>query len=413
MLPFVLLACAWWQRNSIVGKDVMQAIPFFALSGVLGLVTVWFQYDIGEDIVRTDSFLSRLAGAGWAVWFYLYKTVIPYNLSFVYPRWEINASSIVSYLPAGVLLACFAVFWRYRRGWGRGFLFGVGYYVVTLFPVLGFFNIYFMKYSLVADHWQYTSIIGIIALFVGLGMHLKSQCSAALQRFLSVATVCLICLLCVLTWRQEHIYKDVETLWRHTISKNPEAWLAHNNLGIVLDEQGRLEEAIVHFSEAVRIKADYADAHNNMGLARAEQGSLTEAIHHYSEALRIKPDYADVYNNIGVALAGQGQWKEAIDHYSEALRIKPDHALAHNNMGLALVELGKLKEAIYHYEEALHIKPDLALAHNNLGVVFAEQGRLREAIARFSQAVRIKPDYANAKYNLEFCLRQVGGHARP
>jgi hypothetical protein len=126
MLPFVLLGCAWWQRSSIVRKDVVRAIPFFALSGVLGLVTVWFQYDIGGDIVRTDGFFSRLAGAGWAVWFYLYKTIIPYKLCFVYPRWEIDPSSIASYLPAIILLGCFLVLWWYRMGWGEHFCLDLG-----------------------------------------------------------------------------------------------------------------------------------------------------------------------------------------------------------------------------------------------------------------------------------------------
>lgn len=171
MLPLVLLGCVWWQRRRIALNDLFRAIPFFLLSLIMGLVTLWFQYHnaIGSTIVRDDSFLSRLAGAGWAVWFYIYKTVFPFNLSFVYPRWEITDSSLVSFVPILLLLSLLIILFRYRNSWGSPFLFGLGYFVVTLFPVLGFFNIYFMKYSLVADHWQYTSIIGIIALLVGIG----------------------------------------------------------------------------------------------------------------------------------------------------------------------------------------------------------------------------------------------------
>jgi tetratricopeptide (TPR) repeat protein len=443
MLPFVLLGCAWWQRGVIVRKDVAISIPFFALSGLLGLVTVWFQYNtIGEHIVRTDGFFARLAGAGWAVWFYLYKAIIPYKLSFVYPRWEIGAASIVSYLPLISLLGCFAVFWWYRKSWGKACLFGVGYYVVTLFPVLGFFNIYFMKYSLVADHWQYVSIIGIIALVVGLGNYLRSQCNMALRKLLSVAAVSLVCLFCILTWRQENIYRDIETLWRDTISKNPRAWIAHNNLGVVLKQQGRFDEAIAHYSEvlmikphdeaahsnlglalyeqgkldeavghyrkALQIKPDYAEAHYNMGLAYVKQSKLDEAIGHFSMALQIRPDYAEAYTYIGIASYQQGKPDEAIDYYHKALQIKPEYAGAHSNLGIAFASKGRLEEAMHHFSEAIRIRPDFAEAHHNFGLALSGQGRVEEAIYHFSQALRIKPDHVDAHYNLGLALAKKG-----
>lgn len=372
MLPVVLLGFAWWQRGIITRTDLIRSVPFFILSLVLGLVTVWFQYDIGVDIVRTDSFFVRFAGAGWAVWFYLYKALIPHELSFVYPQWDIDESLIVSYLPIILLLGCLLVFWRHRTSWGKPFLFGLGYYVATLFPVLGFLNIYFMKYSPVADHWQYISIIGLIALVVGVGRHLINQSGLILLKSALCGTLFFICLLSVMTWKQQHIYVDDGTLWNDTLAKNPDAWMAHNNLGIVLDKQGRTEEAIAHFSNAVRIKPDYADAHFNLGLSLAEQGRFQKAIHHYSEALFIKPGYVNVHFNLAIALAKLERVEEAMHHYSMAVRINPNHAKA----------------------------------HNNLGVLHAEEGRLKEAIHHFSEALRINPNYYDAQHNLTFCLRR-------
>ena len=162
MTPFVPLGCAWWQRGRIERRDVLRAVPFFWLSLALGLVTIWFQHyrAIGGEVVQSGSFWARLAGAGWAVWFYLGKTLWPWRLSFVYPRWEIDAHSLLAYLPTAALVLGAAVLWHYRRAWGRGALFGLGYFVVMLAPVLGFVNIYFQRYSLVADHWQYYSLSG-------------------------------------------------------------------------------------------------------------------------------------------------------------------------------------------------------------------------------------------------------------
>ena len=149
MLPFVLIGCAWWQRGKISRGDLIRSLPFFALSGVLGVNEILFQYgSIGEDVVRPEGFFSRLSGAGWAVWFYLYKAIIPYKLSFVYPRWSIDSSSVISYLPDIILFGAFVLFCWHRRGWGRPFLFGLGYFVMTLFRVLGFLDINFFRFSL-------------------------------------------------------------------------------------------------------------------------------------------------------------------------------------------------------------------------------------------------------------------------
>ena len=379
MLPFVLLGFAWWQRGSIVRKDLVRSVPFFALSGLMGLVTVWFQYNvaISKEIVRPEGFLSRLAGAGWAIWFYLYKAIIPYKLSFVYPRWQIDTSSVISFVPALILVGCAVLFWWYRRAWGRVLLFGLGYYVVTLFPVLGFFNIYFMRYSLVADHWQYTSIIGIIALVVGVGVWFCQGWPNKRHRLATAAAVALVGLFGVLTWNQCQIYKDVERLWRDTISKNPEGWMAHNNLGLVLEGQSSLQEAIAHFSEALRLKPDYPEAHNNLGLALRKAGKPEEAMAHYARALQIKPDFAEAHNNLGFGLHKQGKLREAMAHYARALQIKPDLAEAHYNLGVALQKQGRLHEAMTHYAKALQIKPDFAEARSGMELAIRQARKLK------------------------------------
>jgi len=128
-------------------------------------VTVWYQYHraIAGSVVRADGLPERAAAAGWAIWFYLYKAALPVGLCFVYPRWQTSAS-LVAFIPglaaAGILLLA----WRRRESWGRPVFFAFGYFVISLLPVLGFLNIYFMRYSLVADHWQYVAILGPIAL---------------------------------------------------------------------------------------------------------------------------------------------------------------------------------------------------------------------------------------------------------
>ncbi len=412
MGPFVLLGCAWWQRGKITIKDLLRSIPFFALSGFLSLVTIWFQYNrsIGDDIVRTDGFLSRLAGAGWAVWFYLYKAIAPLKLSFVYPRWNIDASSFVSFIPGLFLAVLLVLFWWYRKSWGRPFLFGLGYFVVALFPVLGFFNIYFMRYSLVADHWQYQSIIGVIALLVGLGYYLCAGRQKKTRQAVTIALVIIIGLFSLQTWRQGHIYKDQETLFLDTIAKDPGCWMAHYNLGHTAQDQGRLSEALNYYDQAQRIQPDNPDPFNNMGNVLLKQGKVDEAIASFSKALQIKPDFADAHYNLGIALERKGNPHQAIAHFYEALRIRPAFAEVHNNLGNILAIHGRPHQAVVHFYQALRIKPAFADAHYNLGLVLKRLGKLEEAADHFREVLRIRPDYPKARQHLENILQVMNSH---
>jgi len=170
-----------------------------------------------------------------------------------------------------------------------------------------------------------------------------------------------------------------------------------NNLGVALEQAGRVPEAIGHYEQALRLNPDYAEAHYNLGLALERAGRRQEAISHWEQALRLKPDYAEAHNNLGVALEQYGRLAEAIGHYEQALRINPDYAEAHYNLGLALGQTDRMPEAIGHYEQAVRIKPDFAEAHYNLGVALEKAGRVPEAIQHYKQALRIKPDFTQAQ----------------
>lgn len=391
MLPVLLLGCAWWRRGKMTVRDLWRSMPFFALSLILGLVTVWYQAHraIGTDVVRTDGFASRLAVAGYAVWFYLYKALLPINLCFVYPRWSLDPALPASWLPLAALAALFPLLMVCRhRAWGRPALFALGYYVVALLPVLGFINIYFMQYSLVADHWQYFAILGVIAIVTaGCSWIVKS---AGIPRIGYVLGAALVTTLAGLSWQQSRIYADAETLYRTTITRNPDCWMAHNNLGMTLAGQGRVDEAIAYFQKSLTINPENTEAHYNLGLALADRGQVDDAIAHYRKALEIKPDYAEAHSNLGAVLASRGEVDEAIAHFQKALAIKPDFELAHYNFGLVLAGLGRVDDAIAHFQKALELatqQNEQALAESIRATI-----RLYEADTPFHKLQQSSPD---------------------
>jgi len=406
MLPLVLVGCVWWKRGRVLRRDLLGIVPYLVLSVVLSMVTVWFQYHraIRDDVVRTDGFLSRLAGAGWAVWFYLYKALVPYHLCFVYPRWQIDASNPLSYLPGLLLLGCLGVFWRYRRGWARGPLFAMGYYVVSLFPVMGFFNIYFMLYSLVADHWQYVAIIGPIALVAGWGTHAFSHGPRALRIVGVLSGIAVLGVLSVQTWRQASIYKNVETLWQDTLAKNPDCWMAHYSQAILAMARGDPERAKACYLRALRIQPDYAPAHSNLACLLAEQGQYDQAVAHHHEALRLAPNRPDYHSNLGTTLSRQGKLPQAVEHFRRALELRPGDPGAGYGLGLALDRLGDLQQAIDLYTAVIRLHPDHVEARKELANAFAKQGRTREAIQQYEEVLARRADWAEPLNNLAWLL---------
>jgi Flp pilus assembly protein TadD len=410
-LPGVLLLLAWWQRGRVVSRDVWRAVPFLTAALLLIPLTVVFEHQAGSELVRNDSFWSRLAGAGWAFWFYLYKALLPLNLIFIYPRWRIDPTNALSYVPGLLVVLGLGGCWRYRRGWGKAGLFGLGYFLVMLLPALGFVNIYFMRYSLVSDHWQYFAIIGPIALIAAALTAAWGRLGRE-NRGLGVALGgALLLVLGALTWKQSQIYADEETLWRDTLARNPACSMAHNNLGDALGKQGLIDEAIRQFQEAVRLEPVNTEARVNLGAALGQTGQTDEAIRQFQEAIRLKPDSPEAHNDLGVALDRKGQTDEAIRQYLEALRLKPDNAKAHVNLGAALGKKGQIDEAIRQYQEALRLNPDAAEAHCNLGSALAATGQTDEAIRQFQEVLRLKPNFPGARDSLARALRATAAPA--
>jgi len=408
-LPVILLGCLWWMNGKVSFKDFKRIAPYFVLSAVLGLVTIWFQYNraIGEEVVRNDGFASRLAISGRAVWFYLYKAILPVNLSFVYPRWEIGATSLLSYIPLALIVLCVGVFWMERSSWGRGILFGFGYYLIMLLPILGFLNIYFMKYSLVADHWQYIALPGLIALAVGSIAHYYSKSGKEMKRIGQVAAVIISGAFFGLTFKQGQIYRNQETLWEDTLHKNPSSWLALNNLGKSLFDRGKTEDAIVLYRKSISLKPDDDVAYNDMGAALLKQGKAEEALGYFQKAVERNPGYEVNLCNLGNTLSGLGRKQEAIRYFFKAVVAAPDSPAPHFYLGNTYLELGRKEEALKHYKMVVQMSPSFAKPHQKLGEIYYSLCRFGESIEHYRKAITIQPQWLDVKSDLAWVLSTI------
>jgi tetratricopeptide (TPR) repeat protein len=368
-MPAVLILILWMKHIPLKAKRLLQVAPYFLLGLAMGILTVWWEL-IHQSTARLSLGLTpidRLLLAGRASWFYVSKLLLPLQLCFSYPKWKIDANAPLQYVWLfGCLIMAWSI-WRWRNQLGRKAVAAVIFFPVMLFPMLGFFSLYTFQYTYVADHYQYAACIGLIALAIGSGCRWAHQFGKAAKAVATVAVACILLFLGTLTWRQTHIYKNLETLWRDTLDKNPNSFLASNNLGILLQDKGNLYEAETLYRRAIKINPAYSTAYYNLGNLLQQQGKLNEAISNYRQALELRmPNPFDVHLNLATALAQNKEYEEAVKHLNAALRRKPDSSEVYYNWGLILKEQGKLDEAIEKWKKALELNPNFTPARLSL-----------------------------------------------
>ena len=405
-LPATLFLILWLQRKPISWKRIFQIIPFLVLGLAMGALAIWWErYHQGTSrgIFTFLSPVERVLVASRAVWFYLNKLVWPSNLTFIYPRWDISPAHPLDYvwLLAG-FIACVAIYFL-RRYFGRSVEVAAAFFVATLSPVLGFIMLYTFRYTFVADHYQYLACIGPIALASAGVVTLADTFKNGRTLILSVV-LCVVALLATLTWRQAAMYGNIETLWRTTLARNPDCWMAHNNLGIVLFQKGKLDEAIAHYRTTLQMEPKFWDADYNLGSALLGKGQVDEAIFYCDKAVAMEPNDPDARVALANALLEKRRIDDAIVHYQKAVAIRPDYFLARYGLGHALLEKGELGAAIDHCRAALLIQPNNPDCHTILAIALDQTGQAAEAIQHYKNALKISPQSVSALNNLAWLL---------
>jgi Flp pilus assembly protein TadD len=414
-LPAALLVMLWWKHGELSWrKDALPLMPWLGAAMAMGLFTAWFERNwIGAEGVAFDlAFSHRVLLAGRVLWFYLGQLVWPAELNFFYLRWDVpaQAKGWVGYLAAAAAVT--AGLWLLRKR-TRGPLAGWLFFAGSLFPALGFFNVYPFLFSYVADHFQYLASMGVMALVAGGVARLRANQSRWLQSTILLVATGVIVAFAGISHRQSRLYHDNETLARATISANPASWIAHEILATTLAKApDRHAEALPEFQEVIRLNPDYPEAHVGLGV---ELGRLPErrdeAIAEFQRALALRPDMPEANYNLALNLSAvPGHTEEVIAHYENALRAKPDYPEAHANLAGLLEKFpDRVPEAMAHYLEALRLRPAFVAVHCRVANLLSRQpGKQDEALAQYAEALRLDPDFIDAHNGLAMTYVMMG-----
>ena len=375
-LPVALLIWHWWQQGRVTSTDLLRLVPFFAVGLAIAVGDLSFYWSTGAASFDY-SLTERTLIAARALWFYAGNLLWPTNLAVIYPRWDVRVADPLAwgYLIAAVALV--VALWCFRPQLGRGPLAGALFFAVTLSPILGFVDHGYMQYAFVADRFQYLAGIGVMGVVIGSATYGVGRLSDWWKKGALVVVAVVLIVLGVLTWRQASIYRDQETLNRHIIALNPQAWSAHLILSDVLYEQGRYDEALTSADVAVEQVPESFEvhAHANLGRILNALGQYEEAEPHLRRATALKPQAKSAHFGLGAALYGQGRYAEALAATRVAIEQDPDFVKAHFNLGVILSALERFEEAEFHLRRAIALNPQDMDASQELAEVLFRMGQ--------------------------------------
>jgi len=401
-VPALMLLMDYWPLRRLKWRTILEKLPFFVIGGIFAAITYISQS-------RTAAVTTPAAQGAMRVLlvichniiFYLYKIVWPVNLS---PFYAVPKPLTLSnpYVLAGLIGTCILIpLLLISLRWTRGLFTGWLFFFIAVFPAMGVVG---FTIVIASDKFVYLPSVGLLMIltsFLCWSVGAKRFTNLSVRRLVVVIAVFILTGAEAIATRQQMVHwQDTETIYKYVLKLTPDAAPVHISLGVALESQGKVDEAISHYRRALQIEPDSPRAYYNLGVAFTLKGKLDEAVAHYRRALSIKPDYVNAHNNLGLVLKSQGRLDEAISHFRQALLIEPDHIEVHRNLGNALSAQGRFDESISHYLKALEVKPDFAEAHYNMALSLRSLGRIDEAIDHFSQAVRFKPNFVAAHNNL-------------
>ncbi len=397
-LPVVLLLHAWWKRGGVAVRDLIRAAPFFLISIVLGIITIYYQHGraIGQETIIVGGLDSRIATAGMAILYYMKLILWPATLLPIYPKWEVDPPKVWQFLAWPVIAAVGWLCWQNRATWGRHAIFGLGFFLLMVAPVLGFVTISYMRITWVADHFIYLPMIGVIALIAAGVATWYDRVSAPERPLVAVGTALVLGVLTWMAFRYAGAWVNEDALWTHTLTFNENAWQAHNRLGAKKFARGHVDDmnpptriqnrgAMHHFTRSTALRPDLGETHNNLGTVLSAKGRLDEAVEEFKEACRVTPHVPAIHVNLANALAAAGRFPEAELKFRELIEgFEREHANVAERLG----------------KPDLRIDPGIASLLNNFGVVLFKQGKKEEAITALRKALVINPNLKDARESL-------------
>ncbi len=390
MLPAVLLLIDF-QSESINGKRMKSLVPFVALAAVFGIIAV-----IGKTgVIGSSTPFSLLLLAGKSTIFYIQKFLMPTGLSVMYP-WTKPISIMMPELIIPTMLSVVFVASALYL-WKRSTLFATGMLFYFLMLIPSFTNcfkggaVYFAS-----DRYAYIAMAGLL-LSVGIVLRWWLDDSVTVRQVLGRQRIVVAVILGILivtsiqSSAQAATWRDNRSLYEHVLSVYPNAWVAHNNLGMDLKQAALFDDAVAEFRKALAFQEDPTVV-VNLGSTLVDQGKIADAKAMFLHGIDIDPSFPESYVGLGNLARREGNLSEAVRQYTKSTEVSPEFANGYNNLGGVLMEQQNWSAAIQALRRSIGINPYFGEAWYNLSGAYEQSGALSDAEDAYRHALALQPN---------------------
>jgi tetratricopeptide (TPR) repeat protein len=401
-----LLVVLWWKRGRLRPRDVLPVLPMLVVAIPVGLLTRSLEAGVGDawGFDWTPNLVERLLQGSRAMAFYLGKLCWPANLSFVYPRWPIDTLDWVQYLPAIAFALLTVMLFAARARLGRAPLAALLLYAGILLPVLGVLEVYYFRFSYVADHWLYVACIPPIALAVGGGTGWLARGSDARRRAGIVLAASWVIVLASLSWQRTWLFESSFSLFEDAARRNPDSFFTRYNYGAELQQRARRDEAMAEYRAALALDPDGVAAWVNVGLIHSQRGERERAIEAWERAVALDPLRSRAHWNLGLAWIEQGDVERGLQHLERSVAIVTAaptewarRRSAYAQLGQILLDQGLYARSISSFQSALELDPTHHAARLGLARALVAAGRPAAALEQVDKVLHDRPRDAAAR----------------
>ncbi|HUU82857.1 MAG TPA: tetratricopeptide repeat protein [Phycisphaerae bacterium] len=443
-LPVIAMLCDRLVTGRWLQRTLVRVSPMLVLALLAAMVTTFNERaSAKETMIALDVPLRPFAASG-ALWFYIWKMLVPVTFPGVYPRWDLAGSKALFIVALAALPVAAVIIWRLRQRLPGQVIWGLLFYVVSLGPMLGLISFNYTQFTFVADHFVYLASIGVF-LGVATGVYwLGRRLGPGIAPLIPITLLACAVLtaLGILTYRQnKNIWKNGKTFWSYTLEHNPLCWPGHYNIANIyrrewsnlrkqdINAPELLQKAAEHYRLAAVARTDLHQAHKNRGDTLATAGDYEGAAAAYRDALAVRPTASGYWQSLAGILEraaaraatdeerdakwaeAEQAWRKVVEILSKRVddtRLRPQQAVARAGLARVLERQHRYGEAGEAWQQALALDRQSVSYCNGLARCFEGQRKWAEAEQVWRRCLQIQPSEAGLHYRLGVAIHEQG-----